>query len=563
MDAPFARHRFDYSPWLFWAEATQEDRDRQLTLQRDLARCQGYAFGEECFVSELAAVQNEELRLGPRSYIAAGAYLSGSVRTGRDCTMNPYTVVRGDVRLGDAVRIGAHTSLLGFNHTMADPDVEVFRQPLTSRGIVIGNDVWIGSHVVVLDGVTVGDRAVIGAGAVVTKDVPAGAIAGGNPAKVLRWRVPGAKPAGDLGTAAAGFAERARGQAEEILARCFDPGLLGGVFVDKPGAALTVRAQCDAIEIADLLLGRAPGQLPAADQADRLRSWQDPATGLVGTLLPDGTQRPPDRGLAESLADGLRPDPDVGYHVLCVGYALDLLGSRFPRPIGVPADPVAFLEGLPWAEDAWHAGHWADILGTAFLWNSGLGERGPAEALFGWLITRADPDTGMWGTTKDGLLHVVNGFYRASRGTFAQFGVPLPYPERVIDTVLRHARDPRYVRPERQNACNILDIAHPLWLTRHTGYRAEEVTALAGSLLSDALGHWTDGQGFGFQAPHPATTGLAATTPGLQGTEMWLAIVWLLADLAGVADALGYRPRGVHRPEPAARWTLGRPMMSP
>src|SRR5690606_30634251 len=174
-----------------------------------------------------------------------------------------------------------------------------------------------------------------------------------------------------------------------------------------------------------------------------------------------------------------------------------------------------------------------------------------------------DPDTGMWGAAKDGLLHMVNGFYRASRGTFAQFGVPLSYPERVIDTVLRHARDPRYVRPERQNACNILDIAHPLWLTRHAGYRAEEVTALAGSLLSDALGHWTDGQGFGFQAPHPATTGLAATTPGLQGTEMWLAIVWLLADLAGVADALGYRPRGVHRPEPAARWTLGRPMMSP
>src|SRR5690606_9310173 len=230
------------------------------------------------------------------------------------------------------------------------------RQPLASRGIVIGNDVWIGSHVVVLDGVTVGDRAVIGAGAVVTKDVPAGAIVGGNPAKVLRWRVPGAKPAGDLGTAAAGFAERARGQAEEILARCFDPGLLGGAFVDKPGAALTVRAQCDAIEIADLLLGRAPGQLPAADQADRLRSWQDPATGLVGTLLPDGTQRPPGPGLTGPLADGLRPDPDVGYHVLCVGYALDLLGSRFPRPIGVPADPVAFLEGLPWAEDAWHAG---------------------------------------------------------------------------------------------------------------------------------------------------------------------------------------------------------------
>ncbi|MGW4792997.1 hypothetical protein ACWEPC_11365, partial [Nonomuraea sp. NPDC004297] len=99
------------------------------------------------------------------------------------------------------------------------------------------------------------------------------------------------------------------------------------------------------------------------------------------------------------------------------------------------------------------------------------------------------------------------------------------------------------------------DIAHPLWLTRQSGYRSEEVTALARSLLSDALGHWTDGQGFGFQAPHPTTAGTAATVPGLQGTEMWLAVLWFLADLAGVADALGYRPRGVHRPELAARLT--------
>ena len=37
---------------------------------------------------------------------------------------------------------------------------------------------------------------------------------------------------------------------------------------------------------------------------------------------------------------------------------------------------------------------------------------------------------------------------------------------------------------------------------------------------------------------------------GLQGTEMWLAIIWLLSDYLGLSDALGYRPRGVHRPEP-------------
>ncbi len=254
-------------------------------------------------------------------------------------------------------------------------------------------------------------------------------------------------------------------------------------------------------------------------------------------------------------------DGDAGYHVLSVGYALDLLGSRFPHPVHVAArldaaEVIEGLERLPWQDAAWRAGHWVDILGTAFHVNRRHGEPGrpgAADALLGWLLARADPRTGMWGTPNpsDGLLQIVNGFYRASRGTFAQFGLPVPYPERVIDTVLEHARDPRWVRPERQNACNILDIAHPLWLTRSTGHRADEVTALARRLLSDALGHWTDGQGFGFRAPHPTTAGTGATVPGLQGTEMWLALIWLLADLAGVADALGYRPRGVHRPEPA------------
>jgi hypothetical protein len=159
----------------------------------------------------------------------------------------------------------------------------------------------------------------------------------------------------------------------------------------------------------------------------------------------------------------------------------------------------------------------------------------------------------MWGSPdpQDGLLQIVNGFYRASRGTFAQFGLPLPYPERVIDTVLQHARDDRFFGAGRENACNVLDIAHPLWLTRATGYRAEEITVLARRLLAETLERWETNAGFGFRAPAPNLTGLTETVPGLQGTEMWLAIVWYLADLAGVSDALGYRPRGIHRPEPA------------
>jgi acetyltransferase-like isoleucine patch superfamily enzyme len=557
---------FDYSPWRFWSQADESARAAQQEYQQQLlAEHPQWQIGDRSYISEQAAIQNDILELGDHSYIAGHAYLTGDVRTGRDCTINVYTVVRGKITMGDAVRIGAHTSILGFNHTMSDPDVEVFRQPISTKGITIGSDVWIGSNVVIVDGVTVGDKAMLAAGAVVTKDVPAGAVVGGNPARVLRWRVPqnGSGSSGrtaDLAGRLQAFAQQARSQAGAVLDRCWDAGR--AKFVDKPGAPVNVRAQCDAIEIAALLAGEAPPQLPATEQAGWLRDLQDERTGLLPEIDPDGTPGPQPRGYRPGDTDfGGLDSRGSSYHVLCVGYALDLLGTGFEHPIRsfaeiAPDDLMIMLDNLPWHGHAWHSGSMIDSIGTALRWNLPKGESsrtGSTEALFGWMLTRTDQRTGMWGQPADAdMLQVVNGFYRASRGTYAQFGLPLPYPERVIDTVLAHVRSQRYFARERQNACNVLDVIHPLWLAgRQTDYRTDDVTRIAASLLNDAIGHWTKDQGFGFQAPNGAAASATATTPGLQGTEMWLAIIWLLSDVLGLAGELGYRPRGVHRPEPA------------
>jgi hypothetical protein len=344
------------------------------------------------------------------------------------------------------------------------------------------------------------------------------------------------------------FADLARTQAEVVLERCWNPQRRK--FADKPGSVPHVRAQCDAIEIADLLLGTPPRQLSTDEQAEFLRTLQDPTTGLLPEIDAEG--RP---STSSALAG------PGAYHVLCAGYALDLLGTEFPHPVRAVAEldaaaMIRILDELPWRGRAWHAGSMVDTLGTALRWNLPRGEYGQPgaiDALWGWLLRRADPRTGLWGEPDDGdMLQVVNGFYRASRGTFAQFGLPLPYPERVIDTVLAHADSQRYFARDRQNACNVLDVIHPLWLAgRQTDHRRGDVIKLAERLLSDAIWNWHPEQGFGFQAPSQRAASVAATAPGLQGTEMWLAIVWLLSDVLGIAGELGYRPRGVHRPEPA------------
>jgi acetyltransferase-like isoleucine patch superfamily enzyme len=539
----------EFSPWDFWRTADADSQRKQLAHQAIFAARPDHEIAADTFISELASVDNDRLILGDRSYIAAGVYTTGDLEIGADCSINAYAVVRGRVRFGDGVRVGAHTSILGFNHTMEDPTLPVFAQPLVSRGITLGDDVWVGSHVIILDGVTVGDHTVLAAGAVVTKDVPDGAIVGGNPARFLKWRIPPADTDAMADTLAA-FSAQVRVQMPRILERAWSPS--AGLFANQPDAAPSVRAQTDAVELASLILGGPPPQLDEAHLIGWLRDLQDPETGLVASLAADGSSRIPDRD-----------DPDVAYHVLCVGYALDLLGSSFAHPIRLLADSSAdaltsFLDSLPWADRAWHAGHWTDAIGTALHWTLRRGDPVPdgyREALVGWLTMHADPATGMWGKPGAGgdVLEIVNGFYRTSRGTVAQFGVPLPYPKRVIDTVLQHARSTTYFDPQNHDACNVLDVAHPLWLTFATGHRSAEVRELALDLLTSALSRWVDDEGFAFRAgTNPDDPSQA---PSLQGTEMWLATVWYLADVCGYSDALGYHPRGIHRPEPAGTLT--------
>jgi acetyltransferase-like isoleucine patch superfamily enzyme len=115
-----------------------------------------------------------QINLGHHIYIGTGAhfYTSG-----------------GEITIGNYVMVGPNCSILAANRDMSNWETPMyFGTKYVTKTVVIGDDVWIGKNVMITAGVTIGRGAVIAAGSVVTKDVPEYAIAGGVPAKIIRYR---------------------------------------------------------------------------------------------------------------------------------------------------------------------------------------------------------------------------------------------------------------------------------------------------------------------------------------------------------------------------------------
>jgi maltose O-acetyltransferase len=115
---------------------------------------------------------------------------------GRNVFIGSHALLSADgvpVVIGDDTIIGPGLCLMAGNHVFDIPG-KSFHETTDgdNAAITIGRNVWIGARVIILRGVTIDDAAVIGAGSVVTRDLPACAIAVGNPAGVIRPRFEGA-----------------------------------------------------------------------------------------------------------------------------------------------------------------------------------------------------------------------------------------------------------------------------------------------------------------------------------------------------------------------------------
>jgi acetyltransferase-like isoleucine patch superfamily enzyme len=132
------------------------------------------AWGAGCVISAYTKVKiTGPFAMGRRVQIATGCFIGAG---------------RGGLTLGDDVLISPNCSIITGNYVFDRLDVPLQKQGTTSKGVRIGDRVWVGSNSVVLDGADIGDNVIVSAGSVVNGRVPPNSVVLGNPAKVIFTR---------------------------------------------------------------------------------------------------------------------------------------------------------------------------------------------------------------------------------------------------------------------------------------------------------------------------------------------------------------------------------------
>jgi len=185
--------RLSYMPWLYaslkpahreWAEAWQ------LEIQNYLQSVETIHIGKNCFIApeaKLFAEPGRTIVIGDNCFIAADAVIHGPVTLGESVSINHHVTMDGGskgIYIGNNTRIAAYCQLYAFNHGLLAEKL-ISSQPIQSIGIHIGEDVWLGANVGIVDGIRIADHAVVGMGSQVTRDVSEYKIVAGNPAKII------------------------------------------------------------------------------------------------------------------------------------------------------------------------------------------------------------------------------------------------------------------------------------------------------------------------------------------------------------------------------------------
>lgn len=165
------------------------DPELEVELRRGMALIKKFNDGDPNDVAEQSALLREllgtysdDVFIRPPLYCDFGSHLHVGART--FVNFGLMALDTGRITIGEDVQVGPNVQLLTSTHPLAPgPRREGWQAGVP---ITIGDNVWIGGGAVICPGVTIGKDAVVGAGAVVIRDVPAGAVVVGNPARVVR-----------------------------------------------------------------------------------------------------------------------------------------------------------------------------------------------------------------------------------------------------------------------------------------------------------------------------------------------------------------------------------------
>jgi maltose O-acetyltransferase len=131
---------------------------------------------------ELLGAGGDDVSIQPPFYCDYGS----NIYLGKSCYFNFNCVVLDvcPVRVGDYTLFGPGVQIYTATHP---ENAELRHTHEFGKPVEIGSDVWVGGAAIICPGVTIGSRAIIGAGSVVTRDIPAGVLAVGNPCRVVRY----------------------------------------------------------------------------------------------------------------------------------------------------------------------------------------------------------------------------------------------------------------------------------------------------------------------------------------------------------------------------------------
>lgn len=129
---------------------------------------------------------------GKNINIEHGAEFNGQCTCGTNSSIGVNCKLYGPVEIGDDVMMGPECIFYTSNHKHDRTDIHMIEQGMTKpRKIIVEDDIWFGSRVIVLPSVTIGKGSVIGTGTVVTKSIPPYSVVVGNPGKIVKNRLLG------------------------------------------------------------------------------------------------------------------------------------------------------------------------------------------------------------------------------------------------------------------------------------------------------------------------------------------------------------------------------------